>query len=372
MALSADALADKLKQNPYNEEDQFQTHASVTLLAIELDLESGKILRRLYLFERDDPAPIHAANSYASPTPTTDGQRLYCHFGSLGTVAVSIDSGKILWARQYVVDDITGPGGSPVLCDDHLILVHDGADKQFVVALDKRTGREVWRQDRPPVDSPESKHRRGFSTPLLIEHQGRQQLIAPTAQWVVAYDPSSGDELWKVNFATGHAVIPRPVYSNGRVYVCSSYKNPELFAIRVDGSGDVTDTHVLWKYSKQVPQISSPLVCASGLYFVSNMGVVTCLDAETGTRLWHQRIAGNYSASPILAEEKLYFLSEEGITTVLRPGREFQLLAQNQLFGQTMASIAVAGQSLLIRTDPYLYCLRKSELEITKSRDHRP
>ena len=358
-ALDEKAREKKLAANPVLTPD-FQTHSSVTLLAIELDAASGKILRKLELFTADDPKPIHAQNSYASPTPVSDGERLYCHFGSLGTVCVELKSGKVVWKKQLQVDDITGPGSSPVLWKERLIFACDGADKQFVIALDKLTGEEAWRTSRPPIEAADEKLRRAFSTPLVITHAGREQLIVPGAQWVCSYEPATGKEIWRANFGGGHAVVPRPVYKDGVVYICTGFLRPELWAIKVDGEEDVSSSHVLWTHDKQVPEISSPLVAGNEIYFVSSKGVATCLDAQSGEELWQHRLGGNYAASPLLADGKLYFTSQEGVTSVLRPGREYQEIARNQLFGQTLASLAVSGDSLLLRTQSQIFCLRKS------------
>jgi hypothetical protein len=357
LALPTAERQKKLEQGLYKEfQEQFQAHSAVTLYAIELNAATGELLRNIELFTCEDPAPIHATNTYASPTPVTDGQRLYCHFGSLGTVALDLASGRVVWHERFRLDDITGPGSSPVLWRDLLILPCDGVDQQFVAALDKHTGITVWNTARPPIDS-EGKHRRAFSTPLVIEHAGREQVVVPAAQWVCSYDPASGGELWRVNFGTGHATIPRPVYRDGLVYVCTGYLKPQLWAIRVDGRGDVTDTHVAWRHQKQVPEISSPIVVGDELYFVSSLGVLTCLDAKTGQAHWQERLGGNFAASPIAADGKLYFTSQEGLTSVLAPGRKFHQLGRNQLIGQTMASPVVAGQSLLVRAERMLYCV---------------
>jgi outer membrane protein assembly factor BamB len=358
-ALGEESQEQKLSDHPYGDE-VFQTHASVNLLVVELDVATGGLLRRIDLQEVDDPTPIHVTNSYASPTPITDGERVYCDYGSLGTFCVSVESGEVVWQQKLEVDDITGPACSPVLWEDLLILVRDGCDRQTVLALDKETGKTRWSKARPSIDVVEDKHRRAFSTPLVIRHGGRAQLIAPTAQWIVSYDPSDGQEIWRARMEEGHALIPRPVYAKGIAYVCSGYMQPKLYAVRVDGTGDVTDTHVLWIHARQVPLISSPVLDGSEIYFVSNIGVASCLDAQTGEQLWQQRLSGNYAASPLLADGKLYFTSVAGVTTVLRAGREYEELAKNRLFGRTMASLAVAGDSLLIRTADALYCLRKS------------
>lgn len=358
VALPTDQLSQKLSEGLYRDfAEQFQAHSSVSLYAIEFDLASGELLRKLEVLTVEDPPPIHATNTYASPTPVTDGERIYCHFGSLGTVAVEVKSGKVVWNRRFAIDDITGPGSSPVLVDNKLIVPCDGVDQQFVVALDTQSGETLWKAARPPIEF-EGKHRRAFSTPLLIEHEGRQQLVVPGAQWVVAYDPADGAEIWRVNFGDGHATIPRPVYRAGLVYICTGYMKPQLWAIRVDGRGDVTETHVAWKCQKQVPEISSPIVIGDEIYFVSSLGVLSCLDAATGATCWQHRIGGNYAASPIAGAQLLYFFSREGTATVLRPGRTFDEVARNEIFGQTMASPAIANDSILLRTESHLYCLK--------------
>ncbi|MGE0760207.1 MAG: PQQ-binding-like beta-propeller repeat protein [Pirellulaceae bacterium] len=359
-ALPEAANKRRLAENPYGSEE-FQTHATVSLLALEIDLDTGHILRRLELFTVDNPTPIHAWNSYASPTPVTDGERLYCHFGSFGTVCVEMASGKVLWKQRLAVDDITGPGGSPVLYLNLLILACDGTDAQFVVALDKLTGATIWRTDRPVVNVPDSKHRRAFSTPLIIRHEGRTQLLAPAAQWLVSYNPIDGTEWWRARIGNGHALVPRPVFHDGIVFVCTGYLKPELWALRVDGTGDVSESHVVWRYARQVPEISSPAIVGDRIYFVSTLGVATCLRTDDGSQVWQHRIEGNYAASPLVADGKLYFTSQEGVTTVLEAGDTYRELAKNQLFGQTLASLAVAGKSVLIRTHPLLYCVRSDE-----------
>jgi len=230
-----------------------------------------------------------------------------------------------------------------------------------VIALNKLTGKEFWRTSRPPIEATDDKLRRAFSTPLVITHAGKEQLVVPGAQWVCSYEPATGKEIWRADFGAGHAVVPRPVFRDGLVYICTGFMKPELWAIKVDGSGDVSKSHVVWTFDKQVPEISSPLVSAGEVYFVSSKGVATCLDAKTGDQLWQHRLGGNFAASPLLADGKLYFTSQEGVTTVLKPGRDYEEIARNQLFGQTLASLAIAGDSLLIRTQSQLFCIRKSQ-----------
>lgn len=366
VALDDAARQAKLAKHPYGEQE-FQTHGAVQLSVCEVDARSGELLRTIDLATIDDPAPIHFANSYASPTPVTDGRTLYCHFGSLGTFAVSLadaassEPGPVRWKQRFVIDEITGPGGSPVLWNELLIFASDGVDAQAVVALKKACGEVAWRTSRPPLAKSDPKHRRAFSTPLVVRHAGEEQLIVPGAQWVVAYDPATGRERWRVSYGDGHATVPRPVFRQGLVYVCTGYPKPKLLAIDVTGRGDVTETHVRWTHDKQVPEISSPIIVDDAIYFVSAIGVATCLDARDGRLIWQHRLGGNYGASPLAADGKLYFTSQEGLTTVLRPGRQYEELARNELPRQTLASLAIWQDSLVIRTTASLFRIQNAK-----------
>jgi outer membrane protein assembly factor BamB len=326
-------------------------------MAEEIAAASGEIMRTLELFTCENPPPIHATNTYASPTPATDGQHLICHFGSLGTACLELATDKVLWKRRLLFDEVTGPGSSPVLAGSIVILPCDGADQQFVVGLDVQTGETVWQTARPKIDNPNGVCKRAFSTALLIQSGGQEQAVVPGAQWCVAYEPRTGREIWRVNMGDCHAIIPRPVYREGVVFVCTGYMKPRLWAIRVDGHGDVTATHVAWKFDRQVPEISSPVICGQQIYFVSPLGVLTCLDAASGELAWQHRLGGNFAASPLFVDDKLYLTSREGVTTVVRPGNSYEELSQNQVFGQTLASLAVCGDALLIRADRMLYCV---------------
>src|SRR5262245_41970427 len=211
-ALSSQAREKKLADSVYRDyRDQLQVHASVACLAVEIAAATGEVLRNIELLTCDDPPPIHATNGYASPTPVTNGKLLVCHFGSLGTACLDLASGNVVWKQRFQFDEITGPGSSPTLADNIVILPCDGADQQFVVGLDVQTGQTIWRTLRPAIDDQDGIHRRAFSTPLLIDHAGRRQAIIPGAQWTVSYDPPTGRELWRVNMGDCHAIIPRPV-----------------------------------------------------------------------------------------------------------------------------------------------------------------
>jgi outer membrane protein assembly factor BamB len=339
----------------------FQTHARVTFWVMAIDLSTGVVRHRLELFTANNPAPIHATNSYATPTPVSDGRFVYCHFGSLGTLAVDAESAQVRWHRQLKVEDITGPGSSPILWEQLLILTCDGADEQYLVGLDKHTGETVWKTNRPPMLVRDKQHRRAFSTPSLIEHSGKQQLIAPTAQWVVSYDPATGREHWRCRTTDGYSVVPQVACVDGIVVASTGYLKPELWAISIDGDGDVSSTHVLWKSARQAPELASPIIIAKAVYTLSSQGVLSVRDLRSGAIRWQQRLEGSFAASPVFADGKLYITSRSGVTTVIQPGDRFHELARNDTFGETLATMAVGDDCLILRTDPVLYCLAKTE-----------
>ena len=336
---------------------QLDLAASVSLHALCIDLETGKLIRDVQLFEITAPNPIHSMNSYASPTPLFEDGRLYCHFGSYGTACVDTRSGRVLWrADELKVDHQNGPGASPALWENLLIIHYDGIDRQFATALDKHTGHVVWKVDRSGKMNARAAYRKAYCTPLVAKLSGRWQVISPAADWVYAYDPATGEELWKAAYGKlGFSTVPRPVAGHGMVYICTSFTRSRLLAIRHDGAGDVSDSHVAWMTDRQVPRMPSVLLVDNELIMVSDGGIATCLDAKTGADLWQERLPGDYSASPLLAGGRIYLSNRDGVTTVLQPGREFKSLATNRLDGRIMASPAPIEGGLIYRTDSHLY-----------------
>jgi outer membrane protein assembly factor BamB len=326
-----------------------------SLRALCLDAASGITRWDVEVFVQDGEAAerIHRENSHASPTPVSDGKHLFVHFGTHGTACLTLD-GEIVWkTRELKYNQRHGNGGSPVLVDDVLVVSCDGADVQFVVALDRKNGRIRWKKDRPQTEQTRTKF--AFSTPLVIRVNGKKQIISTGAYLVVAYDPSDGREIWLVRH-NGYSVVPRPVFGHGLVYISTSFTRASLLAIRPDGHGDVTDTHVAWRISNAAPHTPSMLLVGRELYFITDGGgVASCVDAVTGKVHWSKRIGGNYWASPLFADGKIYFQSKQGDTTVIKPGTEFVELARNGLNAVTFASYAVADSALLIRTDRHLY-----------------
>ena len=241
-----------------------------------------------------------------------------------------------------------------MLHNDLLIVNCDGNDVGVVVALDAQTGKVRWKANRhDPVSQ-------AYTTPLVIRVGERDQVVSVGAHHTIAYDPRTGKEIWRVGYGDGFSNVPRPVYGHGMVYITTGFFQPELMAVRVDGAGDVTRSHVAWTLKRSVPLTPSPLLVGDEIYVISDNGIATCLDAKDGTILWQERLGGNYSASPVYADGRIYFLNEEGVATVVAPGRTLRRLAVNRWTDRTLASIGVARGSLFIRTQSNLYRIAES------------
>ncbi len=312
-----------------------------TLRALAFDAATGRAAADIELFRLSEAGSIHSKNSYASPTPVIDGDRVYVHFGSLGTACVKT-TGEIVWKTRLPYEHLHGPGGSPVVWHNLVIVSCDGTDQQYVIALDKHTGKVRWKAPRPrPAYM-------AYSTPLVIHAGGRDQLISAGAYRAIAYDPSSGAEIWRVGYDQGFSNVPRPVFAHDLVFLATGFDHPSLLAVRPGGE-------IAWSTSRGAPLTPSPIVVGDELYMVSDNGIASCLDAKTGKLHWRERLGGNYSASPVYADGAIYFLSEEGECTLIEPGREFKKIGTNRIDGQTLASIAVSGGALFVRSATHLY-----------------
>ena len=334
----------------------------LTMFAVCVDKNSGRLLKTIRLMTEPTPDPIHTLNTFASPTPVIEAGRLYCHFGANGTAAVDTGTGEVLWANQQLrVQHENGAGSTPVLWGNLLVFHCDGSDLQYIVALDKNTGKVAWRTPRSGALRDNPQMRKAYGTPLIIDHGGNDVIVSPAADWVYGYDPRTGDERWRVSYeALGFSVVPRPVAADGMLYLCTSFSPSRLLALRGLGAGETVQPSIAWQYDRQVPRTVSPILVGGLLYMVSDSGgVLTCLDAGTGELIWRERLGGNFSASPLSADGRIYFFDRDGGTHVFRPGRRFEPLARNALDGTFMASPAAVDGALFVRSDTALYRIQQ-------------
>ncbi len=352
------------------------TEDGTELSVVCVNRETGAVERNLKLFDVEKPQFCHKFNSYASPTPVIEAGRLYVTFGSPGTACVDTATGAKLWERRdFVCNHYRGAGSSPILYGDLLLMHFDGSDHQYVVALDKRTGRTVWRtprsidfQDLDETGQPmiEGDLRKAFATPHVAELGGRTLMLSQGAKALYAYDPLTGEEWWRVEERNHHSASTRVVVGRGLIFAPSGFANGHLMAVRPGRKGEVIDANapakpdtqleIAWMTRRGVPKKPSLALVGDLLIGVEDGGVATCWEAKTGQVVWNERIGGNYSAATLIAEGRVYFFSEEGKTTVVAADtREFKKLAESQLGDGFMASPAVSGKSLFLRSRSKLY-----------------
>jgi outer membrane protein assembly factor BamB len=350
----------------------------LSLLAI--DARTGGITRDIVLFEVETPQFAHRFNSYASPTPVGEDGRIYVTFGSPGTACLDTATGEVLWERRDLeCNHYRGAGSSPILHNELLVMHFDGSDRQYLVALDKFTGRTVWQRERSidfrdlgPDGQPEAEGdlRKAYATPQIAILDQRPTLISQGAKAVYAYDPLTGDELWRVEERTSHSAGSRPVTGHGLIFVATGWSTGQLLALRPGRRGEVIDANVetgpsdaglavVWKARRNVPRKPSLQLHGDWLFGIDDGGIASCLEARTGRELWRERVGGNYSASPLCAEDRLYLFSEEGKTTVIAAEDTFRVLAVNQLEEGFMASPAVWERALILRTRTSLYRIER-------------
>jgi outer membrane protein assembly factor BamB len=347
--------------------------------AVAVDRETGKVIHDLLLFEvkvsatkAKNPPSVAAPyeqwmyyNSYASPTPAIEEGRVYVHFGSTGTACLDTATGKVLWKRTDLeCCHHRGPGSSPILYGDLVILTFDGFDAQYLVALNKGTGETVWKRDRK-LHAPEKNgdYRKAFATPLVITVNDRPLVISPSADATAAYNATTGEEVWRVVHGGMNSSL-RPVFGHGKVFTASSDGGKQLVAVRADGKGDVTRTHIDWAYAKGAPNRSSFLLVGGKLLMVNSGGIASCVDAKDGKELNKVRLeskAAKFWASPVVAEGKWYIFDEDGQAYVLSADEKLDVLAMNKLADGCRASPAAVGSALYVRTMTHLYRIEEKK-----------
>lgn len=348
--------------------------------AIGVDANTGNVLFNEKVFHSDDPEPLGngaSMNCYATPSPVIEPGRVYVHFGSFGTACLDTATGKVLWKR----DDLRcrhyrGPASSLVAHEKLVILTMDGVDLQYHVALDKQTGATVWKTDRsvawndenvPGQMARDGDLRKAHSTPLIMNAGGRMQMLSAGAKAAYAYDPGTGRELWRVQYADWSAA-PRPLYADGLAYFVTGLSKGELLAVKTDGAGDVTDSGIVWRLRTRVGKYASPILVDGLLYTAAAESFISCLEAATGQVVWTERVGGKFAASPVYAAGRLYFCSQEGNALVLKPGRALEVLATNTLSDGFMASPAVSGRAFFLRTKTHLYRIEELKGSVRESK----
>ncbi len=326
------------------------------LFAVAYERATGRLLHDVLVFEVANPETTNKQNTYATPTPVIEQGRLYVHYGTYGTACLDTGSGRKLWERTDLhCDHLQGPVSSPVLFNDRVFLDFSGGDVQFLACLEKATGKTVWQTKRSLDLSPINPlMRKGHCTSLMIEVAGRPQLISPAARAAYSYEPYTGEELWRVRHS-GDSVILRPVFAHGLVYVNSGFGRLEFLAVRADGRGDVTDSHVVWRHKEDVPRKASPGLVGDMLYLLADTGAVTCLRATTGEVVWRQKLTGQFGASPVTTADRVYLFDAKGTTYVLAADRGGEPLAVNQLDEGCHASPAAVDGALFLRGSGHLY-----------------
>lgn len=341
------------------------TDAGKSCHMVALDAETGALLWDREVF-RQQPPHKRGENSHATPTPTTDGERVYAVFSEGGIAAVTV-AGEPVWTyRDIKFHSHHGLSASPILYKNLLIMPYDGSSKEkaeigwqkpwdgaFLIALDCASGQVRWK-------TPRGQSRLAHVTPILVNVAGKDVLVSPAGEVIQGFDPQRGTLLWTVP-AIGEGVTPSPVAGDGMLFAASGFGATTLRAVRLEGGADEATRPVVWDSKKNVTTIPSPIYVKPYLYMVTEKGLACCLEAATGKLVWQERLAGTYGASPVYAGGKLYFLSESGETTVLEPGPTFRILEKNLLGEPCQASMAVSGGRLFIRTREHLFCIRKAE-----------
>ena len=312
--------------------------------------------RRLWQHRTEAVGPlpgVHDKHNLASPSPVTDGQMVYAWFGTGQIVALDM-SGKVVWERHLGKEiapfDINwGHSSSPTLYGDTVLLLCDHAPASYLLAVDKKTGKERWRANR-------GKGRMSYTTPFVVETASGPELIVNSSERVDAYDPRTGAFLWHVG-GSNQFPIPAPTFHDGVLYMTRGYRSGPYMAVRPGGRGDIAASHVVWEVPTGAPYISSLVYDEGILYMASDVGAVTAIDAATGTRIWQQRVEGIFSASPVAGDGKIYFVSETGETIVVKAGRQPEVLARNDLGERLIASPAISNGQLFIRSDGQLFAI---------------
>lgn len=334
------------------------------LYAVCVDFNSGKIVHDIRVFTSEEKISKHSINTFASPTPCIEKGFVYVHYGSLGTACIRTGDGSIAWKRTDLkCNHVQGPGSSPVIYRNLLILHYEGTDTRYIVALDKSTGKQVWRTDRPeePYKPLPVIGKKAYVTPLIINSGGRDILVSNGSAVCCAYEPMTGKEIWRV-VRGAESTVPMPFSENGIVYFYTgSMENPpptysEILAVNPDGKGDITATNILWKRRDNIShtQMLTPVIKDGLIYTVSSMNMMMCIDASNGKEIWTERQRSDHNASPVYVNGNVWFFSIKGDVLAVKAGRTHEIVAKNQMDSGIWATPAFLRNSVILRTERYL------------------
>lgn len=334
------------------------------LSAICLDFESGDIVYNIKVFTPDTVVRKHAINSYATPTPCIENKFVYVHYGSMGTACINTTNGSIVWQRTDLkCDHVQGPGSSPVIYKNLLILHYEGVDVRYLIALNKTTGETVWKTERPeePYNPLPRIGKKAYITPLIINVKNKDMLISNGSAVCIAYEPATGEEIWHV-VRGAESTVAMPVYENGVIYFYTGFmvkddgaKFSEILAVNPDGKGDITKTNVLWNLETEQLQLLTPVIKNGLIYTVDTRNVLMCINAKTSQIEYSMKLKDKYNASPVYAAGNIYFWSLSGEVMVLKEGKELDIIARNQMDGEIWATPAILRNSIILRTDKSIY-----------------
>jgi len=336
------------------------------LYAVCIDFQTGEIIYDIKVFEPDNIQRKHSTNSYASPTACIEKGFVYVHYGSMGTACINTANGSVVWKRtDFKCKHVQGPASSPVIYKNLLILHYEGTDVRFIVALNKSNGELVWRSDRPvePYEPITVIGRKAYTTPLILNIKGQDMMISNGSAVCVAYDPNNGKEIWRV-VNGAESTVAMPISENGSVFWYAGFmvdnnrfKYTDLLAVNPDGTGDITNTNVLWKKPDALSRnhCLTPVIKDGLIYTVTTRNIMMCIDASTGEEVWTTRMISNHDASPLFINGNIWFFSVKGEVTVIKAGRKYEVVAQNQLDSGIWATPAVLRNTMIMRTQKYLY-----------------
>jgi len=340
------------------------------LYAICVDYQTGKIIHDIKVFSPEDVIGKHSINTYASPTSCIEEGFVYVHYGSMGTACIKTSDGCIVWKRNDLkCNHVQGPGSSPIIYKNLLIIHYEGVDARYIVALDKSNGNLVWRTDRPnePYEPLPEIGKKAYITPIVVNVKGRDMLISNGSAVCCAYDPLSGEEIWRV-VRGAESTVPMPITEKGIVYYYTGSMVDtagtifvEIVAVNPDGKGDITATNVLWKKRDDIThtQMLTPLIKDGLIYTVNSKNILVCMDATNGQEIWSEHLKANYNASPVYENGNIWFFSVKGDILAIKAGRKYEILAQNKMNSGIWATPAIVRHTIILRTERDLYKIGK-------------